>query len=195
MAEVLREILVRCTRGDETAVRSLIERFRRSAEALARAILHDEHLVEDALQNSFVTALCRLGQLKNANAFSGWFRQIVRTEALRILRSRKETAVGSMNDICGKPSPLENGILNRELRAVVRQAVRQLPPAGEDAVTLFYLEQRDCNAVANELNIPVGTVKRRLFDARQRLRSILLGYISDETSPETPGRPSDGLPL
>ncbi|MBN1553242.1 MAG: sigma-70 family RNA polymerase sigma factor [Phycisphaerae bacterium] len=195
MAELLCEILDRCQRGDETAVRLLIERFHRSAVSLAKAILRDEHLAEDAMQNSFVTALRRLGQLRNVDAFPGWFRQIVRTESTRILRRRTEAATGSMSDVGTNHTQPEQDAMVNELRAAVREAVRQLPPAGEETVRLFYLEQRDCNAVANELQIPVGTVKRRLHDARQQLRSILLGYIHDETPTEPPEEPPEGLPL
>ena len=196
MADLLRDILAGCMQGDETAVRTLIERFRRLAESLAVAILHDEHLAEDVMQNSFVTVFQRLGQLKNANAFPGWFRQIVRTEATRILRRRTEAATGLLNDVCTQDSPPEQDLMNHELHALVRGAVQKLPSAGEEAVTLFYLEQRDCKAIAEELKIPAGTVKRRLFDARRQLRSMLLGYISDETIKEPSQTPGDeGLPL
>ena len=81
MAELLNELLARCRRGDGQAVRTLVQRFGDSVRALARALLDDEHLAEDAVQAALLTAVQRLDQLRQPEAFAGWLRQIVRTEA------------------------------------------------------------------------------------------------------------------
>jgi RNA polymerase sigma-70 factor (ECF subfamily) len=53
--------------------------------------------------------------------------------------------------------------------------VSRLPPAGREAVELYYLEGRSIPQVARDLRLPPGTVKRRLHDARRRLADILIG--------------------
>ena len=84
--------------------------------------------------------------------------------------------------------PTDAGLLPRErverdeLRRVVREALDRLPRAERDAAVRFYLEQQGCAEIARALSIPQGTVRRRLFDARARLRNMLLGYVGDETS-------------
>ncbi len=196
MAELLSELLARCTRGDEHAVRELVDRFSRSAQSLARAILNDDHLAEDALQNSFLAALRRLGQLRDSRAFPGWFRQIVRTEACRVLRRRREPAMGAVNEAAAGDAAPDTDAQAAELRSIVREVVKRLPPAKSQTTELFYFEQHSCAEIAELLDIPTGTVKRRLHDARQRLRSMLLGYVSEDEPPEEPEAPPERrLPL
>lgn len=196
MSELLSELLERCRRGDQVAVRVLVGRFSLSAQSLAAAVLKDEHLAEDAVQAGFVTALARLGQLKDAKAFPGWFRQIVRTAAHRILRRRREPAAGSMSEAPASDAGPDARAQTAELRSMVREALKRLPPAGHEAAELFYFAQRSQAEIAELLRVPEGTVKRRLHDARRQLRNMLLGYISDERPPEKPEAPPEwNLPL
>jgi RNA polymerase sigma-70 factor (ECF subfamily) len=66
-----------------------------------------------------------------------------------------------------------------ETRLLVREALAALPPAGRETAELFYLDEYNCAEVAELLHVPKGTVKRRLHDARSRLRDLLLGQIDD----------------
>jgi RNA polymerase sigma-70 factor (ECF subfamily) len=196
VAELLSELLRACRRGDEQAMGRLVDRFSRSAHALAAAIVNDDHLAEDAVQNSFLAALTRLDQLRDTKAFPGWFRQIVRTEAHRILRHRREPTTGPMKEMnADGPTPGEDAQAS-ELRSIVREAVRKLPPPRCQPTELFYFEEHSCAEIAQLLHVPTGTVKRRLHDARRQLRSMLLGYVSDEIPPEKPEAPPEWpLPL
>ena len=196
VAELLGELLEGCKRGDECAVRALVGRFTVSAQSLAEAILNDEHLAEDAVQNGFLTALRKLGQLRDPKAFPGWFRQIVRTATHRILRRCREPAAGAMSEApAGHVGPDGNAQM-AELRSIVREAVKKLPPAGHQAAEMFYFEQRSQAEIAEFLHVPEGTVKRRLHDARQQLRDMLLGYIGDEMPSQKPEAPPEWqLPL
>ena len=183
VAELIGPLLRRCERGDEDAVRELVTRFTGSARALATALLGDGHLAEDAVQDAFCTALARLGQLRSARAFSSWFRQIVRTEVLRIIRRRREAASGAMDEsVTGGRDPGDRVELS-ELRTIVRDAVAKLTAATGRTAELFYLDERSCAQIATELQIPTGTVKRRLHEARRQLRSMLLGYVAEPPPP------------
>jgi RNA polymerase sigma factor (sigma-70 family) len=188
VAELLEELLERCKRGDGEAVAILVRRFGNWAQELGAALLGDWHLGEDAVQGAFVSAIRRLVDLRDAKAFPGWFRQIVRTEANRIARHRRELPlVHPQEQQSDEPSPL--GRMQREeLRHLVREALAALPPASRQAAELFYLEQREQRDVADLLKIPKGTVKRRLHDARRQLRAMLLGYIGGQGPPPSKKR-------
>ena len=186
MAELLEELLARCRNGDDDAAEILVRRFRRWAMDLASHILGDQHLAEDAVQEAFVAALQRLDDLRAAEAFPGWLRQIVRTHATRIARGRRERpggAAGSPPD--SGPGPAQRAI-DDEVRCLVRHAVAALPDPARDAAALFYLNELDHYRVARSLEIPAGTVKRRLYDARQALRDGLIDSLG-EPAPRTPG--------
>ena len=174
-AELLSELLVRCRDGEESAVTELVRRFRPWAVDFAAALLGgDVHLAEDAVQSAFVIALSRLADLREANAFAGWFRQIVRSETGRIQRrkSPENVEVSKLESPGDLPSPLDAAEVN-ERRVVVRAAIESLPRRASEAAALHYLEELEIREVAQRLSIPAGTVKRRLHDAREKLRERL----------------------
>jgi RNA polymerase sigma-70 factor (ECF subfamily) len=174
MAELLSELLARVRSGDRSAVAVLVARFQPRAVEFAAALLGDSHLAEDAVQNAFIKALGRLSDLREANAFPGWFRQIVRTEALALTRRRSvEGPGGGARDA---PEAPVHAAVRDEMCEVVRAALAALPPRGRETAQLFYLGELDCPEVARRLDVPIGTVKRRLHDARKKLRELLSGY-------------------
>jgi RNA polymerase sigma factor (sigma-70 family) len=171
VAELLGEILVRCARGEESAAAELVRRFWPWAVDFAMALLGDAHLAEDATQAAFMTALSRLNDLREPTAFPGWFRQIVRTQANRIARRRRERAGVELPERASPP--ISDEIANDERRRIVRDAIASLPRTTGEAATLHYLDGLDCREVARRLSVPTGTVKRRLHDAREKLRERL----------------------
>ena len=176
MAELLADLLERCRKGEQSAYQVVVKRFQGKALDLAKALIGDKHLAEDAIQEAFLTAFCRLNQLREPAAFVGWFRQIVRTEALRVVRKnsrgREKVAGYQSNPL----SPLDK-IELEELRQIIHQALSELSESNRQTAELFYLDEQSCAQVAHTLNVPKGTVKRRLYDTRQKLRDILLSYV------------------
>ena len=75
-----------------------------------------------------------------------------------------------------QPSPLEKVELE-ELQQIIHQALSGLSESSRQTAELFYLDEQSCAQVAHTLNVPKGTVKRRLYDTRQKLRDILLSYV------------------
>jgi len=187
VAELLESLLRRCRCGQTDAVETLVARFREHGRQLAAAILNDEHEAEDALQEAFLTALGRLGDLRSPAAFPAWFRRIVRTKAVRMARRRHAVAAAEPAAMAADESSPAEQLERKELRAVVRKAVTALPPAAREATEMFYLEQLRQHEIAEALGVPEGTVKRRLHDARIRLRDLLLGYA--EAPPESTHKP------
>jgi RNA polymerase sigma-70 factor (ECF subfamily) len=197
VAELLNELLARCRRGDRDAVAVLVARFDQYARAVAAALLdrRDAASVDDVVQAAFVTVLLRLGDVRDAEAFPGWLRQVVRTEVQRLARRRRgrpgHTTPATDLPAAREPSPAE-AAERSELAARVREAVAALPPAGRETVEAFYLDGRDQVDVADRLGVPLGTVKRRLHDARAKLRDLL----ADDAPPPAPSRRDDRrLPL
>lgn len=188
------DLLEHCRNGEDDAITTLVTRYRTKALDLAGALLQDEHLAQDAVQEAFIAALARLGALRDPAAFPGWFRQIVRTQCNRIRRCRREEPTDQVDDASsGEADSPSAAAERRERHELVRRALASLPPRGRRAAEMFYLEERRCLDIGAELDIPLGTVKRRLYDARQRLRPMLLGQISDEAIDEPAERTQ--LPL
>lgn len=180
--ESLSELLNLCGKEDEEAIETLIRRFSGKALELAQALTRDPHLAEDAVQEAFLTALSKLDQLRDPKAFPGWFRQIVRTKANRIVRKQREEPSEAPPEK-GVSSPPEELMEREELSLVIREALDHLPGGSRETVQLFYMAEHNCLEVAQILEIPEGTVKRRLHDARQKLKEMLLGYMEPLPAP------------
>ena len=179
----LREVIERAKGGEAAAVVVIVGRFRGYALELARALVGDGQLAEDVVQQAFMRAVGSLGSLRDAGAFAGWLRQIVRTECdhirRRTMRPGRSAGAGECEEVVdGGGSPLDAAI-GEEMAEAVRQAVRALPVMNREAVKLYYLDERSCSEVAGILQVPEGTVKRRLYDARGLLRQELSGLMGE----------------
>ena len=189
----MKELLERCGSGDEQAIATLVQRYRTRAVELASALLHDDNLAQDAVQESFLSALRHLGELREPDAFWGWFRQIVRTQCNRLLRKTREIPDPEAGETAAANIDGDAGCAGLEdLRERVREAFARLAGASKEAAELFYLDELPCADIAQRLGVPEGTVKRRLHDARRTLRILLLGRIpaaSHEKEQQYAGRP------
>lgn len=139
MKEPLAALVERCRRREEDAIAELVSRFRNWALDLANALLDDASLAEDAVQEAFTTALLRLNDLWDPLAFPGWLRQIVRTQANRLLRKRREVCLEDETRLQQGGSPMSEPERN-DLREYVREVIRGLPPVIRDTTELFYHE-------------------------------------------------------
>lgn len=183
MTEPLPDLLQRCRDGHDDAIAELIRRFQPWALDFAAAILKDHDEAQDAVQEAFLTALEKLPALRDPDAFPAWLRQIIRTHGYRLSRRRRDLP---LDDPANHPANGESALSQaqrEELSRKVREAIAALPPAGRETVELFYLDDLSCSQVAQYLRIPQGTVKRRLHDARERLRAMLLGTIMEKEQP------------
>ncbi len=176
------ETLVRAAQaGDRNAFGELTRRFHALVTKTAKARTRDAHEAEELVQEVFLHAMRKIGQLREAAAFGAWLRMITRRLAINrgTRRPPFATAEAEVLEACGETvdSPLEQ-IVRQESRDRVRAAVAGLKPIDRDALAAFYLQGRSLAEIAAELDIPLGTIKRRLHTARRRLEESLTGVPS-----------------
>jgi RNA polymerase sigma factor (sigma-70 family) len=188
VSESLQELLPRCRAGENDAITELVGRYRSWARHLALANIDDRDLAEDAVQEAFLMALQHLSELREPEAFPGWFRRIISTQVNRIARTRRELPLtDEFEPDSGDLTPGQQ-ILREELRQQVREALRSLPPTERETAEMFYIDDLSCADISGLLQVPSGTVKRRLHDARKQLRSMLLGYVGDQIRHDERGK-------
>lgn len=154
------------------AFAELVHRFQDMAFACAYAVLGDAYLAEDVAQESFVAAWQNLHQLREPGAFPGWFKRIVLSQCNRLTRGKRLQLVpiesGSTKP-AEDPSPQavaeEQQLLNRVL-----VAIRALPDNQRLVTTLFYVNGYTQADIGEFLELPISTVNKRLYTARQRLK-------------------------
>jgi RNA polymerase sigma factor (sigma-70 family) len=152
----------------------IVRRFQDMAFACAYASLGDTQLAEDAAQEAFLTAWRNLDDLREPDAFPGWFRCIVRTQCSRMTRGKRPSSLSldSLPPLLSAPDLQEplNAALRAEQKTAVHQAIASLPEHERVATVLYYLDAWDQKEIAAFLDVPTTTVKKRLFSARNRLR-------------------------
>jgi uncharacterized protein len=188
---IARATAARAARAEKShAFGEIVRRFQDLAFACAFSTLGDFHLAEDAAQESFLTAWRNLDQLRQPEAFPGWLKRIVLTQCGRFTRGKHVDTVGlealhdrpTPNGADGDPSAAYDA---RERRARVLAAIRELPEHERIVTSLYYLGDYSTAQIGAFLELPVGTVKKRLFSARQRLRERMLDMGLDEVVRET----------
>ncbi|MCC7507889.1 MAG: sigma-70 family RNA polymerase sigma factor [Planctomycetes bacterium] len=164
------EQLQRARAGDVEAFAYVATAFREQLVAWARPFTMD---AEDAAQEALLVAYAKLGELREPEAFAGWLRVLVRSAAIRQSRRRRPDALEPAE------APVEempNAAESRELQQAVHGAVRELTPALAAVIEAHYMRGEKLEEIAHALNLPLGTVKRRLFEAREKLRTMLAGH-------------------
>lgn len=167
--------------GDARAFGEIVRRFQGMAYGYAYSILRDFHAAEDAAQEAFIAAHANLPQLRDPAAFPGWFRRIVYKQCDRTLR-RAGPRLEGLDRLAERPSddPSALEALERdEAHARVLRELNGLPEHQRATTTLFYIDGYSRREIAEFLEVPEGTVKRRLHDARKRLREGMADMVAD----------------
>jgi len=181
--------LVELTRqGNEDSFAEIVRRFQDMAVAYSYSILRDRYLAEDAAQEAFLESYLCLAQLREAAAFPGWFRKIVFKQCDRQIR-RRGLSMSELDETAQQPSQLEELEL-QETKENVWAAINNLREHERTPVLMYYLGGHSQQEVADFLDVPVTTIKKRLFSARQRLREKLMDFAIDILRETRPSRDS-----
>ncbi len=168
-----RELVELARHGDVAAVGELFLRYWRAARAAAFGVTGDFASAEDAAAEAFTHALTGLTSLRDPDRFGAWLRTIVVRKARLRIESRFAPLDASAECHPDQREPPDATLERRELAIVIQQAIRDLPEPLREAIALFYFEGYDSDAAAQFLEIPHGTLRRRLHDGRTQLRRIV----------------------
>lgn len=186
----LSELVRAAQGGDAAAFGALVERFQDMAYAYAWSLLGDAHLAEDVAQEAFLDAYRSLPGLREPAAFVTWLRKIVFKHSDRQTRGRRAATVALDEGLAlasAEPDPAA-AAERREDHALVRDAVAALPEHERAVTALFYLAGYAQSEIAASLGLPLTTVKKRLFDARRRLKERMLTMFESQAQGQRPSR-------
>ncbi len=190
MAETDAELVQSVLEGETGSFRTLVERYQDAVFGVAFSKTGSFADAEDIAQETFLAAFESLHQLAEPARFGAWlYRIAVNTASKRIRRDRRrEKRHESL------PSPARGGmtpdeaVQRDETRGEVLAAVRRLPEASREAATLYYIDGYSTADIGRFTGRPVGTIRRRLHDARKRLRKELVTMVEDQLKKSRPGK-------
>jgi RNA polymerase sigma-70 factor, ECF subfamily len=174
--------------GDRDAFGSLVEQFQPTVYAIAMRRLGNPSDALELTQEVFLHVLERITQLREPERFAGWLRQV----AVRMAINRATRRVAPPSVEAGilegasirTDEPLDR-LIDRERAECVWAALGRLKAMDREALDAFYIRGHSLVEIAEMLDVPLGTVKRRLHTARKRLKVEL------ETSVADPGEWTD----
>jgi RNA polymerase sigma factor (sigma-70 family) len=169
------QIIRRIARGDREALADLYARYQRTLFTYLLQLTPDHGLAEEILQDTLVAVWKSAGNFEGRSSVQTWLIGIARRQAHNTLRQRKlppadETELAALASNEAEPETLALATLACDELA---DAFRQLAPLHREVLVLIFVQELSYQETATILDIPVGTVKSRLSNARRSLRALL----------------------
>jgi RNA polymerase sigma-70 factor (ECF subfamily) len=159
-----RSLVLRAQSGDRDAFDALLGEIGPPLLRYVTRVTGDVALAEDAVQETLIAIVRKIGWLQDASLFRAWAYRIASREAFRLLRKNRRY-VGPVDEMISLEEPPDPWQRERLLASLER-----LSPASRAVVMLHYLEEMQLADVAAVLDLPLGTVKSRLSYGLLQLR-------------------------
>jgi len=193
-----RTLVARVASGDGGALEALYERYGRACYSLARRILVDEQLAQDAVQEVFLTVWRDAGRFDAARGgFSSWLLSMTHHKAVDAVRReenlRKRRTSDDTLEVREDDGPaVDDAVWSLLRRQRVREVLKTLPEPQREALTLAYFGGYTQREIAGLTATPLGTVKTRMLAGMRRMAASLDGLSNGvdggpRTAPAGPG--------
>ncbi len=165
--------------GDREAFGGLVRRYQDRLHNGMVQILRNETEAEDTVQEAFILALTKLNSFQGRSGFFTWLYRIAYNVAVTRMRQRKPTisiswpAPGFELPLTAREPMPDAEILQREQAAQLMQALGQISDGHRAILVLREMDGMDYSAIAEILDLPIGTVRSRLHRARMQLKQLL----------------------
>ena len=183
--EVDQQLVERAQRGDKHAFELLVSKYQRKLARLLSRFIRDSTEVEDVTQEAFIKAYRALPTFRGDSAFYTWLYRIGINTAKNYLaamgrRAPTTTEIDSeeaegyedgeqLRDL----NTPENQMMSRQVAETVNQTLESLPEELRSAITLREIEGLSYDDIADIMNCPIGTVRSRIFRAREAIAAKL----------------------
>lgn len=187
--DVDRQLVERAQRGDKRAFELLVDKYQRRLGRLLSRFIRDPSEVEDVMQEAFIKAYRALPAFRGDSAFYTWLYRIGINTAKNYLAAMGRRAPTSTELEADEAEAHEDGerlrdlntpenlLLSREIADTVNSAIESLPEELRTAIQLREIEGMSYEEIANIMDCPIGTVRSRIFRAREavaeRLRPLI----------------------
>jgi len=189
------EVVESCQTGNRAAFEELVKRYQKRVFGLLYHLAPEWRDLNDLSQEAFIRVYRGIKNLRNPRTFKSWLNQIVLNLFYDELRKRPRTIrtisidqrmesddgesefARDISDTALRPDELTS---NKELAKVIREAMAQLPEQFRTAIVLRELQGLQYEEIAEILGCALGTVKSRIWRARDRLQVLLQPYFQDQ---------------
>lgn len=174
--EAIKKVLA----GDNTAYELLQKKYKNLIYSLIKKMIKNDSDVEDLVQETFIKAYKALDKFKFNYSFSAWIYRIASNNTIDFLRKRRfdtfsiDKPIGDADDenyyeIEDNSYSPDAELISEQKADIIRCAIDTLPENYREIIILRHEEELDYKAIADKLDLPLGTVKAHLFRARKLL--------------------------
>lgn len=183
--EVDQILVERVQRGDKKAFELLVSKYQRKLMRLVSRLIHDQAEAEDVVQEAFIKAYRALPQFRGESAFYTWLYRIgVNTAKNHLVTQGRRTPTSTeadveeaevFNDADGLRdiNTPESVLASKQIAETVNAAMLTLPEELRNAITLREIEGLSYDEIAEVMVCPIGTVRSRIFRAREAIAEKL----------------------
>jgi RNA polymerase sigma-70 factor (ECF subfamily) len=178
------DLVLRVQQGDKSAFDLLVVKYQHKIVQLVNRFVRDPSEAQDVAQEAFIKAYRAMGNFRGDSAFYTWLYRIAINTAKNYLVSRSRRSsdyeidvqdaevLGNATQLQGLETP-ERLLLNEEIIDTIKTAIDKLPEEMRTAIMLREFEGMSYEEIAQAMDCPVGTVRSRIFRAREAIDSKL----------------------
>jgi RNA polymerase sigma-70 factor (ECF subfamily) len=170
--------------GNQKAYATLVEQHRGAVYHIINKIVRNEDVANDLVQETFMKAFSSLAMYRSEYRFSTWLYKIAANASIDFLRKRRIQALSLDRPLETKDGSVEfevpdysyhpgRDLERKEQRFTIEEAIDSLPEKYREVIIYRHKEDKSYEEIAELLDIPVGTVKARIFRARELLKKKL----------------------
>lgn len=161
--------------GNIEAYGDIVHRYKDKIFNIIYAIIKNYHTAEDLTQDTFIDGYVKLKSLEDPCKIGAWLVRIAKNKCYNYLARSEMQYESELYDYIPDTitSAPDNLVIEQQERQTLKQAVQQLPELQRTVTELYYFENCSQKKIAELLKIPIGTVSRRLYDARIKLKKEL----------------------
>jgi len=183
--EIDRQLVARAQRGDKQAFELLVEKYQRKLARLLSRFIRDPAEVEDVTQEAFIKAYRALPAFRGDSAFYTWLYRIGINTAKNYLMAMGRRAPTSTEIEAEEAEGFEEGeqlrdintpeslLLSNEIAQTVNKTIEGLPEELRRAIQMREIDGKSYEEIAQEMKCPIGTVRSRIFRAREAIAEQL----------------------
>ncbi len=178
------KIIAEALAGDQKAYAFLVEKHRKAIFHIINRIVRNDEIARDLVQETFMKAFSSLASYRSEYRFSTWLYKIAANSSIDHLRKKRiqalsldrpiETSDGTMEiEVPDYSFHPERELVKKQQRVSIEEAIQSLPDKYREVIIYRHKDDKSYDEIAELLDIPVGTVKARIFRARELLKKKL----------------------
>jgi RNA polymerase sigma-70 factor (ECF subfamily) len=178
------KLIADALKGDQKAYTRLVEQHKKAIFHIINKIVRNDEAANDLVQETFMKAFSSLATYRSEYRFSTWLYKIAANASIDYLRKRRihalsldrpmETKDGTVEiEVADYSYHPELDLMRKQQRVSIEEAIDSLPKKYRDVIVYRHKDDKSYEEIADLLEIPVGTVKARIFRARELLKKKL----------------------